>query len=100
MSHLLHDQQASLTDPHYEALRSEVARARDMGCPAKAPGQIVAHRAAGGAQCASLADSEQRLRHAAAGGAVALDVDTFRSKIPMKWAAGGTWPASAYSVRG
>jgi hypothetical protein len=106
MSHLLHGEKKSLTEPYYENLLKEVTKTKTMGAPhAPPPATTMPHkaqsaRALGGAS-SSLAGSERALQRKAGGGGSAayLPVENFRSKIPMKWAVGSGAMSSSYMVR-
>jgi hypothetical protein len=99
MTHLHHCEQKSMTEPYYENLLKEVTKTKTMGAPRKPlPRRVkVPHRAQNG-DTASLAGSERELRKTAGGGAVILDVETLKSKIPMKWAAGSGVATTSYMV--
>jgi hypothetical protein len=96
----MHCEQRSITDPISEKRLKEVTRKRTMGFPStgRPPMEALSHAAPCTHGTESFNTSERRLRHMARG-AVLLDVDTFSSKIPMKWATGNGSRTSIYFVR-
>ena len=107
MTHLLHDEKKSMTEPYFENLLKEVTRTKTMGAPRAppAPKAPLPHKVSTGSACAAgnLAGSEAQLRCKArgggGGGVALLEVENFRSKLPMKWAVGSGPMSSAYMVR-
>lgn len=98
-----HGPKKSLTEPHYEALLKDITKTKTMGAPkAPAPAGPVKHRVAarpqqGSARGRSFAGSEDELRRRA-GGAPLLDIETFKSSVPLSWIGGCDGVASAYAV--
>ena len=107
MTHLLHDEKKSMTEPYFENLLKDVTRTKTMGAPRAppAPKAPLPHKVSTGSACAAgnLAASEAQLRRKArgggGGGTALFEVENFRSKLPMKWAVGSGPMSSAYMVR-
>lgn len=97
VSHLLHCPQKPITEPYFEEMQKSVTKIKTMGPPADIKLRCIPHRvrpqSCGGVPRTAAKKSK------APGGAVRLDPDTFRSKIPMKWHVGGGPVASNYQVR-
>lgn len=103
MTHFVHGEQKSLTEPYYDNLLKQVTKTKTMGAPKAPSASPVPHRIAKSARAKadkkqSLAGSEDELRRKG-GSAPMLDVETFKSTIPLRWIGGCDNVASTYTVR-
>jgi hypothetical protein len=95
-THVVHCEQQLMTEPYYLKMQKQVTHAMAMG-RARQPDQPPLTETKPVQSSQSFACQEGQLLQKA-GGACVLDVETFKSKVPLKWPVGGT-NSTAYTVR-